>query len=409
MEYLSEENSNLLLAKEWLVKADNDTSAPYLLKFYSSTIDLKCFILVTDTRNVWGEVLSNHQIARRWRDCNQQQTPDSLTADEEDEWRVKCLEFLSAVHTVGGVADLAFELVKSTYSDLALELRSDTFRWRWETFNVGPKLSSSILSKHLIMPLISMTHLSFFSTEPVGSLSEADLEKSVDRVGRIARRTADTHVKNTLSKPIVATTLRRMGAVFNFVPEPPRIVADAPVPDLKPPSPPAPSRAAPEPPLRRPASPSLALRDFLAEEEGNQPKATAGRTPPKPPVDEDSVSEEEPSELDEPPPPNHLGKEAEKNRIQRARADNNNPAGSAPSNRAAPDQPAHSTSREGSKRASPDSSSPPPLPRKKKRASSAGSSSDKDSDDEDRNRTAQARSNVRRGVKQPIKRGGKRF
>ncbi|KAL7279030.1 hypothetical protein ACG7TL_006863 [Trametes sanguinea] len=408
MEYLSEEHANLLLAKEWLVKVDNDTSTPYLLKFYSSTVDLKCFILVTDTIDVWGEVLSSHQIARRWRDCNQQHTLDSLTADEEDEWRVKCLEFLSEIHSIGGVADLTFELVKSSHSDLALELRNDTFRWRWETFNVGPKLSPIILSKHLIMPLISMTHLSFFSTEPVGSLSEAELEKSADRVGRIARRTVDTHVKNTFSKPIVATTLRRMSAVFNFVPEPPRILADAPVPDLKPPSPPAPSRAAPEPPLRRAASPSLALRNFLAEEE-SQPKATARRTPPKPPIDDDSVTEEEPSEEDEPPPPSRLGKEAENNRDESANADNNNPPRSAPLTRATPDRPAHLTSRESSKRASPESSSPPPLPKKKKRTSSAGSSSDKDSDDEGRNRTAQARSNMRRGVKQPIKRGGKRF
>ncbi len=101
-------------------------------------------------------------------------------------------------------------------------------------------MSADILSKHLIMPLISATHLAFFSADPVSSLSEADVEKvvshlvltparplngssssqSADRIGRVARRAVDTHVKNTLSKPLVATTLRRMGAVFNFVPDP---------------------------------------------------------------------------------------------------------------------------------------------------------------------------------------------
>lgn len=133
--------------------------------------------------------------------------------------------------------------------DLAFELRNDTFRWRWETFSVGPTMSADILSKHLIMPLISAAHLAFFSADPVSSLSEADVEKvashlvlsptgplngsplsqSADRIGRVARRAVDTHVKNTLSKPLVATTLRRMGAVFNFVPDP-RMLPTFPTP-----------------------------------------------------------------------------------------------------------------------------------------------------------------------------------
>ena len=40
--------------------------------------------------------------------------------------------------------------------------------------------------------------------------------KAVDKIGRTARRTIDTHIKNVLSKPRVATTMRRMTAMFNF-------------------------------------------------------------------------------------------------------------------------------------------------------------------------------------------------
>jgi hypothetical protein len=40
--------------------------------------------------------------------------------------------------------------------------------------------------------------------------------KAVDKIGRTARRTVDTHIKNVLSKPRVATTMRRMSAMFNF-------------------------------------------------------------------------------------------------------------------------------------------------------------------------------------------------
>ncbi|CDO77382.1 hypothetical protein BN946_scf184835.g4 [Trametes cinnabarina] len=357
MEYLSEEHDNLLLAKEWLVKVDSDTSTPYLLKFYASTADLKCCIMLTDTRSVWGE-------------------------------------------------DLTFEIVHSKYSDLAFDIRNNTFRWRWETLNVGPKLAPTIISKHLIMPLISMTHLSFFSTEPLGSTSETDLEKSADRLGRIARRTVDTHVKNTLSKPIVATTLRRMGAVLNFVPDPPRIVIDAPTLDLRPPRPPAPLPPASAPPLHRDVSPLL-LENSSAK--GSQKKATAQRVPSLPPLDSDSVTEEEPSEVDEPAPSSRQSKGAEKRGLQEVQGKSNSPARSTPPRRDIPEPSVPSTSRDSPKRSSPDSSARPSRPKKTKRASKAGSSSDQDSEDEQSNRTAQAKKNARRGVKQPIKRPGRRF
>lgn len=81
--------------------------------------------------------------------------------------------------------------------DFSFELGSDEFKWRWETYSLGPKVHTSIvltgsrladlsclvqvsadvLSKHLIMPLVSVTHLSFSSADPVSGISEGDLEK----------------------------------------------------------------------------------------------------------------------------------------------------------------------------------------------------------------------------------------
>lgn len=49
--------------------------------------------------------------------------------------------------------------------------------------------------------------------------SDSDV-KAADKVGRSARRMVDTHMKNVLSKPLVATTMRRMTAMFNFLPDP---------------------------------------------------------------------------------------------------------------------------------------------------------------------------------------------
>ncbi|KAI0649273.1 hypothetical protein C8Q79DRAFT_1065569 [Trametes meyenii] len=408
MEYLSEEHVNLLLVKEWLAKGDSNTSTPYLLKFYASTVDLNCLILITDTKNVWGEVLTSQRVVRRWRDCNPQRSPELNTEGDEKSWPIQCLDFLSRVHSLGGVSDLVFEVVRSNYSDLAFELRNDTFRWRWETFGVGPRMSADILSKHLIMPLISATHLSFSSAEPVSSLSEADLEKSTDRVGRIARRTVDTHVKGTLSKPLVATTLRRMSAVLNLAPDPPRIVANVQAPDLTPPSPPAPARAAPQPPSARAASPPSTLRGFLASE-GTGPTAAARRMPPQPVQDDDSVTEEEPEEDDsESPPPVWKGKEGAKDQ-RSANARSSSPAPSVPSKRATPDQGVPPAGHGSPSRPSRDESSSP-LPKKSRRKLEVTSSSDSDdSEGGQKAQTSRRKNTVARGVKQPIKRGGRRF
>lgn len=63
------------------------------------------------------------------------------------------------------------------WKDFAFSIGNDTFRWRWETFNLGPRMSADILSKHLILPLISTTHLAFSSADPISTSSETDLEK----------------------------------------------------------------------------------------------------------------------------------------------------------------------------------------------------------------------------------------
>ena len=41
----------------------------------------------------------------------------------------------------------------------------------------NPQVSAEVISKHLIMPLISVTHLAFTSADAVSEISETDLEK----------------------------------------------------------------------------------------------------------------------------------------------------------------------------------------------------------------------------------------
>lgn len=61
--------------------------------------------------------------------------------------------------------------------DLSFELECDAFKWRWDTCFLGYKRSAEIISKHLIMPLISVNHLAFTSSDTVSELSEDNLEK----------------------------------------------------------------------------------------------------------------------------------------------------------------------------------------------------------------------------------------
>lgn len=68
-------------------------------------------------------------------------------------------------------------LLNGYVQDFSFELGNDEFRWRWDTYPLGAKAAADVLSRQLIMPLISVTHLAFSSADPVSELSEADLEK----------------------------------------------------------------------------------------------------------------------------------------------------------------------------------------------------------------------------------------
>lgn len=53
----------------------------------------------------------------------------------------------------------------------------DGFKWRWDACIVPPNLAAEVLSKHLILPLVSTGHLAFTTKEPLGEMSESELEK----------------------------------------------------------------------------------------------------------------------------------------------------------------------------------------------------------------------------------------
>ncbi|KAN0124596.1 hypothetical protein V8E53_015783 [Lactarius tabidus] len=236
MNELTQSHTEHLLSKEWLVKIDNENSIPYLMKVHSSFADQTCVFMITDTKTVWAEVLSRQQLSRRWSTCNPNSTPTSLSRPEEDSWLDQALQYLEDVHSLGAIGDLSFTVTESRFSDLAIDLRGDGFNWRWETFSIGPKQSADVLSKHLILPLLSTAYLAFVSPDAISEISTNDLEKAVDRIGRTARRSVDTHIRNIFSQPRICTSLRRVSALFAFNANSPPIIDQPERPQLDLPS-----------------------------------------------------------------------------------------------------------------------------------------------------------------------------
>ncbi|PCH42269.1 hypothetical protein WOLCODRAFT_143949 [Wolfiporia cocos MD-104 SS10] len=285
MEYFSEEHAKLLIPREWLVKIDSDKSTPYLMKFYGSIEKQLCCAFATDTKNVWGEVLTMEQFVRRWQKSNPQQRTsfsNLKTSQEEEEWRAAILEFISSAHSLGGLPEVSFEIVESHNADLHYELSGENFKWKWEMYHLGPKFSAEILSQHLIVPLISMSHLAFSSTDPVGRMRDEDLERAADRIGRTARRTLDTHLRHAMSKPQVTTTLQRLTALFNFVPRIPPITSEVEVPNFVVPHVPPTSQALSESPEQSSPKRSRPM-SLLAEQRTESQSPNVSKLPPSSP------------------------------------------------------------------------------------------------------------------------------
>jgi len=342
--------------------------------------------------------LSSTQIARRWRDCNRNDGSVFTETGQENVWRTSNLELLSNAHTLGGILDLTFEHVDSRYGDLAFELECDAFKWRWETIFIGYKFSAEILSKHLIMPLVSVNYLAFSSADPVCELSERDLETAVDKVGRTARRTLDTHIKHAISKPRVSTTLQRMTAMLNFVSDLPPIISTAEKVE---------HQVQIQSQVRGPSANIITSRPI---------------SPHPIPRSPDIPSTMPASNF---LPPNHADSATESdNEGGSSILDHTKAKGKAPLHPRSPDLspkpfvPSPIPSRQisplpvaplglSAKGPSSDSESSPPRPAKKgKRVSS----SDDDSEEERKKRVAQIKAGAaKRGTRQPIKRGGKRF
>ncbi|KAF9649857.1 hypothetical protein BDM02DRAFT_3113105 [Thelephora ganbajun] len=402
-----------MLGKEWLAKVDNETSTPYLLKFHASESELACSLMITDTKSIWFETLMSNQLARRWRECHPLKSKSNLTSREEELWRRDILKCLSAAHTIGNFAEMSFEIVKSLYSDLAFELHLEDFVFRWETNWAGPRISAEVISRQIIMPLMSTAHLAFSSPNSVGEISESDLETAIDKLGRAARRTPGMHIRNAISKPRLATSIRRMTAMLNFLVELPNIQLgiekmnvnssdltpgtatseirimehSSPIPDVE---------------MGDPAvlnSQDKDMRDWLEPAETKsqgQSLATPRAGPSNTKSDDDSATENSDDEehliLGKPAPPTGPPITRSPASVDKKKAIHSKPV---PQEVQIPPKKSVASN-------PPPSPAGPSAPKKAKRDASSSS----DPDESDR---VVAGPSTRRGARQPIKRGGRRF
>ncbi|KAK2460886.1 hypothetical protein APHAL10511_007356 [Amanita phalloides] len=319
---------------------------------------------------------------------------DAPDLADEDSWRSANLELLSNAHSLGAVADLSFHVIESNYSDFAFELQYDTFQWRWETNYLGHKRSSEIISKQLIFPLISLNHMAFTSPQGLNEMSDTDIEKAVDRVGRTARRTIDTHIKHAISKPRVATAIRRMTAVFDFVSELPAVKSTAERPGLdqeirtRPARRQAPTVPPSEPPLAIPSPRSP--RPQPQSREKPDDSATEPESDTSPRMDKfPAVSKSTRSPLPGPLKSRSGSAALPSRHVSPRVADSVEEAVAATGSESSPTRPA-------------------------KKLKGPPTDTEEDSEEERRKHLAQLKGGnaptiAKRGVRQPIKRGGKRF
>ncbi|KAF5327906.1 hypothetical protein D9619_004909 [Psilocybe cf. subviscida] len=402
MEEFTEEYNKFLLAREWMAKVDGSTSTPYLLKYHFIPGDWICVIMVTDTKRVWAEVVSSKTMARRWRNFNPNAAEYSEVSIEENAWRKRVSELLSEAHTIGGIVDLDFEVVDSDYSDLSLRLEGETFKWKWETCFLGYQRSSEIISQHLIFPLISLTHLSFSSGKPFSELPDIELEKSIDRIGRTAKRAADTHVKNTIAKPVIATSIRRMSAIYHTASNLSSVssIAEKPYLHIEEPRKAESSKKPAREKTPEPVEEPQPVRKYNLREDTTAPQPSPGpvieakSTAPEPPKGPTDGSETETdTDDDEPAPQAGTSKQPEPMQVDTP--------------------PARSPSHMVEKPANSDSEVSPVRPAKKKlRVSSDDDDSSGSESKGKRSGSGAPRGGgggIKRGARQPIKRGGKRF
>ncbi|KAG8704124.1 hypothetical protein FRC11_010190 [Ceratobasidium sp. 423] len=206
---ISDDQLTRLRRCPWLPGVHPESKMGFLMKFYADTEKEECYILVTDTEKVWAEAVQGRHISHR-----SPPPPFPRTEKQERRFRREILQLVHAAHQLCRIGEM--EIVAEEggkCADLSLTITTPDLNWEWRTFALRPSHASQVLSKHLILPMLS--HMSIMS-----SFAAFDLEaftKQLDKTSKTARITMHTHLRAVFSKPIVASGLVRICQAWEHV------------------------------------------------------------------------------------------------------------------------------------------------------------------------------------------------
>lgn len=101
-----------------------------------------------------------------------------------------------------------------------MTLKTEDFSWRWDALSLPHRLSSQLLSQHLITPLLSLTALAASIDEPLRDVSSYSLTHAADSQAKTAKRHLGRSLVGCMAKPMILTTMRRITQVIEGDPNP---------------------------------------------------------------------------------------------------------------------------------------------------------------------------------------------
>ncbi|KAH7337322.1 hypothetical protein B0J17DRAFT_667115 [Rhizoctonia solani] len=220
--------ANKLIGVPWSIKVlstpgPEAREACYFFKYFSDDSEDLCCFLITDTVDVWAEVLDSKHTSHRARHVHSTRTPSKSKrgfalpyhdADEEADWRRGVVKTLGEVQegAMDGFVDV--EIRESELSDMSVYI-SDTikdFQWRWDVMSVR-KLAATILSTQLFMPLVTIATVTSSLGTPIDDASDETLRTYAERKASTAKAMPAHHMRGFFSRPAVQTLLKCIATV----------------------------------------------------------------------------------------------------------------------------------------------------------------------------------------------------
>ncbi|KIM31886.1 hypothetical protein M408DRAFT_327283 [Serendipita vermifera MAFF 305830] len=213
----TEKHADDLLRCEWLPKLHDGVA--YLGKFLVYPDDRSAVFLITDTKNVWSEVVKYQRLIERYSSLNQGNSRGNGTQKSGNGSLSLELAEIGEIHQLRHFVDAEIAISPGSQTDLSVSIEYQNKRWNWQLDSVGHRFSSSILSKHLIIPLIVTNGFAFTTSSetPLADQKAVDLQKELDHVSKIAKRNPLLNAVQALKRPKLATSLSRVTAMINGV------------------------------------------------------------------------------------------------------------------------------------------------------------------------------------------------